>query len=95
VRSRQLLLGVLGAAEKGSRRGIIGELIDALAGHGDYAGAVEELTPLAGDPIAALVVIVAVLTVLIRPSLWRMFHSGATGSYSLTPEAWRSIVAAS
>jgi len=32
---------------------------------------------------------------LIKLSLWRLFHAGATGPYSLTPKAWDEIVAAS
>jgi predicted ATP-grasp superfamily ATP-dependent carboligase len=95
VRSRQLLLSVLGAAEGGSRRRVLSELIQAIARRGVYSGATEELTPVAGDPIAALPVIVAVLATLIKPSLCRLFHAGATGPYSLTPEAWRGIIAAS
>jgi hypothetical protein len=70
------------------------ELTDGLRGHRGYEGTVEELTPTAGDPLGALPVILAVAATLIDPSLWRLFHSGATGAYSLTPEAWRKIVAA-
>ena len=95
VRSCQLLLSVLGAAEHGSRRGVLRELSDAIAHRGVYSGATEELTPVAGDPLAAFPVVVAVLATLIKPSLWRLFHAGATGPYSLTPDAWRTIVAAS
>jgi glutathione synthase/RimK-type ligase-like ATP-grasp enzyme len=95
VRSRQLLLGVLGAAERGARVAVLRELIAALGRRGNYKDAVEELTPVGGDPIAALPVILAVLATLIKPSLWRLFHAGATGPYSLTPEAWRRIIAAS
>jgi glutathione synthase/RimK-type ligase-like ATP-grasp enzyme len=95
LRSCQLLLCILGAAEHGSRRGILRELIDGVRRRGAYERAVEELTPLGGDPIAALPVILAVLVTLTKPSLWRLFHAGATGPYSLTPEAWRKIVASS
>jgi hypothetical protein len=70
-------------------------LIAVLRGRGDYKGATEELTPVDGDPIAALPVVLAVLATLIKPSLWRLFHAGATGPYSLTPEAWRKIISAS
>jgi hypothetical protein len=87
-------LGVLGGAQNGTRRAMLRELIDALKGRGGYRGTVEELTPVRGDPLAALLVIVVVLATLIDPSLWRLFHSGATGTYSLTPEAWRKIIAA-
>jgi hypothetical protein len=95
VRSRQLLLAVLGAAEQGSRRAVLRELMAALRGRGAYDKAVEELTPVGGDPIAALPVIVAVLATLIQPSLCRLFHAGATGPYALTPKAWDEIVGAS
>jgi predicted ATP-grasp superfamily ATP-dependent carboligase len=95
VRSCQLLLSLLGAAEHGSRRGVIRELTDAVAHRGAYSGATEELTPVAGDPLAAFPVVVALLATLIKPSLWRLFYAGATGPYSLTPEAWRKIIAAS
>lgn len=95
IRSRQLLLGVLGAAQRGSRRAVLRELFAALGGHGAYEKAVEELTPVGGDPIAALPVVLAVLATLTAPSLWRLFHAGATGPYALTPEAWRKILAAS
>jgi predicted ATP-grasp superfamily ATP-dependent carboligase len=88
VRSRQLLLAVLGAAEGGSRRAVMHELAAALAGRSPYDEAVEELTPVGSDPIAALPVVLALLATLIRPSLWRLFHAGATGPYALTPNAW-------
>lgn len=95
VRSRQLLLCLLGAAERGSRFGILRELIDAVRGRALYQGAIEELTPVRGDPLAAAPIIVALLATLINPGLWRRFQTGAAGAYSLTPEAWRRIVAAS
>ena len=95
VRSRQLLLCVLGAAERGSRRAVLHELIAALQRRGDYQDAAEELTPVSGDPVAAIPVVVATLATLIKPSLWRRFHAGATGPYALTPEAWQKIIVAS
>ena len=96
VRSRQLLLAILGAAEhRASRGAIIRELACALSRRGEYANAVEELTPISGDPIAAVPVIAAVLLTLLRPSLWRVFHSGAVGSYALTPDAWDEILSIS
>lgn len=96
VRSRQLLLSVLGAAaEQESRAAVLGVLIDALRGRGDYKGTTEELTPVGGDPVAALPVALALLVTLVKPSLWRLFHAGATGPYALTPEAWRKIIASS
>lgn len=95
IRSRQILLAVLGAAESGQRAAVLRELAAALRGVGEYRDAAEELTPVRGDPIAAIPVIVAVFATVIKPSLWRLFHAGATGPYSLTPEAWQRIISAS
>jgi glutathione synthase/RimK-type ligase-like ATP-grasp enzyme len=94
VRSRQLLLAILGAAEhRGSRFAVARELIEAIAQRGAYVDAVEELTPVEGDPIAALPVAAAAVLMLIRPAFWRKFHSGAVGSYALTPDGWDKILA--
>jgi hypothetical protein len=54
---------------------------------------VEELTPVESDPIAALPVVAAAALTLIRPAFWRTFHSGAVGSYALTPDGWDKILA--
>jgi ATP-grasp domain len=95
VRTRQLLLSVLGAAQnEGTRRAVMRELSRALGRRGEYAGAEEELTPVSGDPIAAVPVVVASLAVLARPDLWRWFHAGGVGAYALTPAAWAEIVSA-
>src|SRR5262249_2075228 len=68
VRSRQLLLAILGAAQHhGSRVAILRELLRALARRGEYANAEEELTPTSGDPVAALPIIAATAFTLARP----------------------------
>jgi glutathione synthase/RimK-type ligase-like ATP-grasp enzyme len=95
VRSHQTLLAVLGAAQRRqSRRAVARELFDALARRGDYAGSTEELTPIAGDPWAAIPVVAAAAATMARPSLWRFFERSAVGPYALTPEAWEQIIAA-
>jgi hypothetical protein len=94
VRTHQLLLAVLGAAQHGGRRDVARELADAVLRRGDYLASREELTPGGGDPLAALPVAVTGLATLIRPALWRYFTSGSTGAFSLTPEAWRQLTAA-
>lgn len=95
IRSRQLLLAILGAAEHhGSRKAIAQELVRALRRLGEYAGALEELTPVSGDPMAAVPVVAAAVFTLAQPSLWRFFHSGAVGPYALTPRAWKQIISA-
>jgi predicted ATP-grasp superfamily ATP-dependent carboligase len=95
VRTRQTLLAILGAAEQhGARGAVLREAFDAIFARGDYAGSVEELTPVAGDPIAAVPVVAALVASLIHPPLWRRFHAGAVGPYAVTPEAWKEILAA-
>jgi hypothetical protein len=74
----------------GSRVDVVRELIWALGRRGDYANTVEELTPLAGDPIAAVTMIAAVLGTIARPQLWRAFKAGTgaangSGGAALSP----------
>jgi glutathione synthase/RimK-type ligase-like ATP-grasp enzyme len=93
LRTRQTLLAILGAAQQsGSRTAVLREAVDAILARGDYAGSTEELTPIAGDPLAALPVLAAFGASLVRPSLWRKFHAGAVGPYAVTPEAWAEIL---
>jgi D-alanine-D-alanine ligase-like ATP-grasp enzyme len=95
VRTRQTLLAILGAAEHhGTRGAVLREAFEAIFARGDYAGSVEELTPVAGDPVAAVPVVAALFASLIHPPLWRKFHAGAVGPYAVTPEAWDKILAA-
>jgi hypothetical protein len=95
VRTRQTLLAILGAAEQYGARGVVlRQAFDAIFARGDYAGSVEELTPIAGDPVAAVPVVVALVASLLHPPLWRKFHAGAVGPYAVTPEAWDEILAA-
>ncbi|HVX78502.1 MAG TPA: ATP-grasp domain-containing protein [Bradyrhizobium sp.] len=95
VRTRQTLLAILGAAEQhGTRGAVLREAFDAIFARGDYTGSTEELTPVTGDPIAALPVVAALVASLVHPPLWRKFHAGAVGPYALTPEAWAEILAA-
>jgi glutathione synthase/RimK-type ligase-like ATP-grasp enzyme len=94
VRTRQTLLAILGAAERHGARGtVLREAFDAIFARGDYAGSLEELTPIAGDPVAAVPVVAALVASLIHPPLWRKFHAGAVGPYAVTPEAWDEILA--
>lgn len=96
VRTHQLLLGVLGAAQRaGRRRDVLRELGTALSHRGCYAGSSEELTPISGDPAAAVPVLAAVLATLVRPAWWQLFTGGAVSAYALTPAAWRRIAGAS
>jgi hypothetical protein len=93
VSTHQLLLAVLGAGANGrGRRGAVAEILAALARAGSYRGSAEELTPVRGDPLAAVPVLVAALALLIRPALWRRLSGGAVADYALTPAGWQSLL---
>ena len=95
VRTRQTLLAILGAAAPhGTRGAILREASDAIFARGDYTGSIEELTPVVGDPYAAVPIVAALVASLIHPPLWRKFHAGAVGPYEVTPKAWDQIRAA-
>jgi hypothetical protein len=94
VTTRQTLLGVLGAAERGEGRlGALRELSQAVLGLRAYEQSREELTPVRHDARAALPVVAVTAAVLIWPAWWRWFAGGAVGNYALTPEAWKTICA--
>jgi len=93
VSTHQLLLAVLGAGAGGrGRRGVVAEILGALAHAGSYRGSAEELTPLRADPLAAVPVLVTTLALLIRPALWRRLSAGAVADYALTPAGWQSLL---
>jgi len=95
VRTHQLLLAVLGAAQRGGRRDVARELRDGLRHRGDYRDSREELTPGRGDLLAGLPVGLAAAATLARPAAWRYLVGGGTGAYSLTPAAWEELRKAS
>jgi hypothetical protein len=93
VATHQLLLAVLGAGAGGrGRRGVTAEILDALAHRGCYQGSSEELTPVRGDPLAAVPVVVAAAAMLVRPALWRRLTSGSVAGYALTPAGWDQLL---
>jgi len=73
---------------------VLREALDAIFSRGAYLGSAEELTPLGGDPVAAVPLAVALAATLAHPPLWRKFHTGAVGRYAVTPEAWQRILEA-
>ena len=94
VRTHQLLLAVLGAAQRtGRRRAVLRELGQAATRTGPYRHSAEELTPWRpADPIAPLPVAAAALATLVAPGSWRYFTGGATAAYALTPQAWSDLL---
>ena len=93
VATHQLLLAVLGAGADGrGRHGVAAEILDAVAHRGSYRGSAEELTPVRGDPLAAVPVVVAAAAMLVRPALWRRLTSGSVAGYALTPAGWDQLL---
>ena len=94
VRTHQLLVALLGAAQDGrGRRGVAGELLRAALGRDAYAGSHEELLPLRSDPLAAIPLLAVSATLLARPASVAEFTRATIGRYALTPAAWASICA--
>jgi glutathione synthase/RimK-type ligase-like ATP-grasp enzyme len=87
VETRQLMIALLGAAQqRGARRAVLAELVRGRRG-------AEELTPVRGDPLAAVPLAAVTGALLVHPGLWRHFAGGAVDNYALTPGAWEAIVA--
>jgi hypothetical protein len=91
VSTHQLLLAVLGAAQHGGRRDILGELLTACLHPGAYRNSTEELTPLRHDPRSGVLLAVAAAATVIRPRAWKWFASGSVAAYALTPAGWGQI----
>jgi len=91
ARTHQLLLAVLGTAQRGRRRDVARELADAALRRGSYRDSREELTPVRGDLLAPVPVAVTALATLAWPPAWRRFVGGSAGAYALTPAAWGEL----
>jgi biotin carboxylase len=93
VSTHQLLLAVLGAAQRTlRRRAALDELIQAARHSGDYEESVEELTPTGGDWRAAIPLALSVSAIMIHPSLGRFLSAGSVRSYALSPAGWRDLL---
>lgn len=93
IRSHQLLQALLGTAASGAgRRGLFAELVQAALGRGAYLNSSEELTPLAGDPPAGVLVAGISALLLAAPSSWRTLSAGSVGGYALTPDSWQMLI---
>ncbi|MGP0029701.1 MAG: ATP-grasp domain-containing protein [Acidimicrobiales bacterium] len=92
VRTHQLLMAVLGAAQHtGHRRCVAAELARALRHTGVYAGSHEELLPSRGDRRTLIPMAAAVAATLARPQWSRIFTDGAVSHYALAPAGWRQL----
>jgi hypothetical protein len=93
VATHQLLVAAVGAgANDGTRRAVAAEIWAALAHTGLYRGSAEELTPVRGDPRAALPVIAATALMLVRPAAGRRLAAGSVADYALTPAGWDTLL---
>ncbi|HEX3794378.1 MAG TPA: ATP-grasp domain-containing protein [Acidimicrobiales bacterium] len=92
VLTHQVLMAILGAAQRdGRRRSVLVELARRLTHRGVYAGSHEELTPHQGDWRTLLLPLAAAVATLVRPSWWSFFTNGAVSRYALAPEGWRQL----
>ena len=92
MRTHQLLLAVLGAAQHGKgRRGVWAELRDGISHRGEYRGSREELAQLRGDPLSGIPLVMVSVATTIRPDAYKWFTSGSVSNYALTADAWRQI----
>ncbi len=92
VTTHQLLMSVLGAAQRtGRRRDVAAELAAALTHRGIYAGSAEELLPPRGDWRTVSLPVLAAAATLVRPASYRWFAEGAVAGYALSPEGWRVL----
>jgi predicted ATP-grasp superfamily ATP-dependent carboligase len=92
VNTHQLIPALLGLGEAGRpRRAVLAELSAAARRRGPYRESREELTPLRGDPQAAVPLVAISAALLLSPRLWRAFANSAVENYALTPQAWSLI----
>jgi hypothetical protein len=47
---------------------------------------------LRGDPLAAVPLVLASITTLVRPAAWRRFATDTVTNHALTPSGWQQIV---
>jgi biotin carboxylase len=92
VRTHQLLMAILGTAQRtGRRRRVVAEIARALVHRGAYADSREELLPLRRDWRAIIPMVAATVVTVARPQLYRIFTDGAVSHYSLSPAGWRQL----
>jgi hypothetical protein len=92
VRSHLAMQALLGSAlRQGSRRALLRELASLLGGRGNYAGSVEELTPLKSDWISGIPLLATALILLARPGLAQRLAVKGWGDHLLDAVAVRAI----
>jgi len=92
VRTHQLLMALLGSAQRPRpRRRVLDEVRRGVGHRGVYAGSSEELLPWRGDWRTVVLPVAVVLATLAKPRLWRAFTDGAVSHYALTPDGWHQL----
>ncbi len=84
-----LLLGV--AARGGSRRSLLGNICEALAGRGTYRDSAEQLTPVLRDPPSLAPAAFVAARLLAAPQTARAIAGHAVSSYSVDPRTLEAL----
>jgi predicted ATP-grasp superfamily ATP-dependent carboligase len=85
----QALLGT--ALRTGSRLALVRQLWRLATGRGEFAGSVEELTPVGLDWVSAVPATITALLLLVNPGFARELPKRGWGSHLLTPKSIRLI----
>ena len=92
VRTHQLLLNLLGAAQhQGTRRSVLDEVIACGAHRGRYHDSVEELTPPSHDWRTLLPIGVVATSLVLHPRTWERWSSDNVASYAIAPDGWATL----
>lgn len=94
VRTHGTIALLLGAAARGeSRRALLGEMRDAIAHRGVYAGSAEQLTPLLRDPPSAIAAAFVAARVLLAPRAATQIAGHAVSGYAIGPASVAQVQA--
>lgn len=94
VRTHGTIALLLGATARGeSRRALLGEMRDAIAHRGVYAGSAEQLTPLLRDPPSAIAAAFVAARVLLAPRAATQIAGHAVSGYAIGPASVAQVQA--
>jgi biotin carboxylase len=93
VETHQLVLAMLKAAEQG-RAMLLVEVFKALMGFDQYAGSVEELTPLEGDVVWSFLGLVVLFLALLVGGPWVVgrLRGDSVANYAVSQKGWKEIL---
>ena len=87
VRTHGAIAVLLGTALGKRRRTILGQMIRAALGRGEFRGSTEQLTPALRDPLSALPALFVCARLLFSPDAADSMAARAVSSYSVGPDA--------